>query len=227
MEPLDRHLDVHLRAARRAAARPVRSSRRRTSVGSSSARRRSDAAALSSSPFAFGVTAKLITGSGNVDRRQLDRRARRRAGDRRSASPSASRRRRCRPRRTPCRPCAPSPGASSSWPSRSFACARDVRDASSRPSRVPWRTRKSEMRPANGSAIVLKTKAAVPAPSTVDRRAALAPATARPRRAGRAAPSCRGSSSRRPHATGKISPRVTASLSACATSSTPSSSPSR
>ena len=43
---------------------PVCGSRRRRSVGSSSARRRSACATLSSSPFVFAVTAKLITGSG-------------------------------------------------------------------------------------------------------------------------------------------------------------------
>ena len=43
-------------------------------------------------------------------------------------------------------------------------------------------------------------------------RAAPSPATARPRRSGRAARACRGSSSRRRSATGKTSPRVTAVL---------------
>ena len=63
-EPVDRHLDVHLARARREAAR--RSARRAaaSSVGSSSCRRRSAVAIFSSSPFAFGVIAKLITGCG-------------------------------------------------------------------------------------------------------------------------------------------------------------------
>jgi hypothetical protein len=43
---------------------PVCSSRRSMSVGSSSASRRSELAIFSSSPFAFGVIAKLMTGSG-------------------------------------------------------------------------------------------------------------------------------------------------------------------
>ena len=82
------------------------------------------------------------------------------------------------------------------------------------------------MRPANGSAIVLKTNAAVPAPST---------SMVEPFLAGDGTPSTSRSRSARvpkffvatPQATGKASPRVTASLSACATSSTVSSSPSR
>ena len=43
---------------------PVCGSRRRRSVGSSSASRRIEVATFSSSPFAFGVIAKLMTGSG-------------------------------------------------------------------------------------------------------------------------------------------------------------------
>ncbi len=82
------------------------------------------------------------------------------------------------------------------------------------------------MRPANGSATVLKTKAAVPAPST---------SIAGGRFAGDGTPSTSRSSSAvvprffvaTPQATGNSSPRVTASLSAFATSSVPSSSPSR
>ena len=79
------------------------------------------------------------------------------------------------------------------------------------------------IRPANGSAIVLKTKAAARrstrARVDVARARHASPATARPRRSGRAARACRGSSSRRRRRPGTRSPRVTAGLSAVATSS--------
>ena len=108
---------------------------------------------------------------------------------------------------------------------RSFACVRASTSVWSGVTE-PWRTRKRLIRPANGSAIVLKTNAAVCAPSMC---------VIEPVLAGDGTPSTIRSSSARvprffvatPQATGKTSPRVTASLSACATSSTPSSSPSR
>ena len=64
LEPVDRDLDVHLRQAREELLAGLRVAAQ-DRVGSSSCRRRSAGAIFSSSPFAFGVTAKLITGSGN------------------------------------------------------------------------------------------------------------------------------------------------------------------
>ena len=108
---------------------------------------------------------------------------------------------------------------------RSFERARVFTSVES-PLSVPLRTRKTLIRPANGSAIVLKTNAAVEAPSTP---------TAVSLSAGDGMPSASRSRSAvvprffvaTPHATGKISPRVTAALSAVAISSGASSSPSR
>ena len=82
------------------------------------------------------------------------------------------------------------------------------------------------MRPAKGSATVLKTKTAVEAPST---------SIGEPFFAGEGTPSTRRSRSAcvprffdaTPHATGKTSPFVTAALSADATSCASSSCPSR
>ena len=110
-------------------------------------------------------------------------------------------------------------------PIRSFPCVRGLTSVTSFET-VPCRTRKTLIRPANGSATVLNTNAAVEVfgisigspffagdgtPSTIRSRSAFVPrffvAT--------------------PHATGNTSPRVTASLSACATSSVESSWPSR
>ena len=64
------------------------------------------------------------------------------------------------------------PWSWSSVPMRSLACPRALTSVVSAVT-VPLRTRKRLIRPANGSAIVLKTKAAVAAPSIVDRRALL------------------------------------------------------
>ena len=108
---------------------------------------------------------------------------------------------------------------------RSLACPRAFTTTESALS-DPLRTRKTLIRPANGSAIVLKTNAAVPSPPT---------SIGEPFFAGDGTPSTSRSSSAvvprffvaTPHATGNSSPRVTASFSACATSSTGSSSPSR
>ena len=58
------------------------------------------------------------------------------------------------------------PCTSSSWPRRSFACARALTTFASLFS-VPLSTRNTLIRPAKGSAIVLKTNAAVPSPSTL------------------------------------------------------------
>ena len=122
-------------------------------------------AIFSSSPFAFGVTAKLMTGSGksiggsstvlvassstspvcdvlqlrdgaDVARAELVGRLVLLALERAAAGRSA--------------------------PSRACARSTSVESAVS----VPARTRKTLIRPANGSASVLKTNAAVPAPST-------------------------------------------------------------
>jgi hypothetical protein len=90
----------------------------------------------------------------------------------------------------------------------------------------PWRTRKMLMRPANGSATVLKTNAASEAPSI---------SIGAPFFAGDGTPSTRRSRTAvvprffvaTPQATGKSSPRVTAAFSAEATSSGDSSWPSR
>ena len=91
---------------------------------------------------------------------------------------------------------------------------------------VPLRTRKRLMRPANGSATVLKTKIAAEAPST---------SIGEPFFAGDGTPSTRRSRSAcvprflvaTPHATGNTSPLVTAALRAAATSCASSSWPSR
>ena len=88
------------------------------------------------------------------------------------------------------------------------------------------RTRKTLIRPENGSATVLKMNAALLAPST---------SIGEPFFAGDGTPSTRRSSTAvvprffvaTPHMTGKSSPRVTALLSADATSSGVSSCPSR
>ena len=90
----------------------------------------------------------------------------------------------------------------------------------------PFSTRKRLIFPANGSAIVLKTNAAVAAPST---------SNGAPRFAGEGTPSTSRSRSAcvprffvaTEQPTGKTSPRVTPSLSAAATSCGSSSSPSR
>ncbi len=96
-----RDLDVHLRSSRRGAARP--SAGHDEGAGSGPPRRvgLSAVATFSSSPLIFGVTAKLITGSGKpklggstVDLAVGEEVARLRR-------PSASPRRRCRPPRTP------------------------------------------------------------------------------------------------------------------------------
>ena len=83
---------------------PVSSLVRTWKVGSSSARRASAVDIFSWSIFVFGSIATLITGSGNVDRLELDRlvgRGERVAGDD-LLDPDARRRcRRRRPRRAP------------------------------------------------------------------------------------------------------------------------------
>ena len=53
------------------------------------------------------------------------------------------------------------PWSSRSWPRRSLPCVRELTSVESALT-VPERTRKTVIRPANGSATVLKTKAAVP-----------------------------------------------------------------
>ncbi len=117
------------------------------------------------------------------------------------------------------------PWSLSSCPTRSLLCERAFTSVESDDT-VPSITRKTLMRPANGSATVLKTKAALEAPSMWTSKSFFA---------GDGTPSTSRSSVAvvprflvaTPHATGKISPRVTASFSACATSSAESSWPSR
>ena len=115
-------------------------------------------ATLSSSPFVFGVTAKLITGSGKPS-----------FGSSTSSSWSASRSPVCTSFSFATAPMSPAPNASArSWslpcssssaPMRSFALSRafDERRVGRDRARE---TRKSVIRPANGSATVLKTNAA-------------------------------------------------------------------
>ena len=128
------------------------------SVGSSSLRRRSPVAIFSSSPFAFGVTAKLITGEGKSM-----------CGGSTGTSWSTS----TSPVTTSfsfaTAPRSPTPSASDGsfslpcssriWPSRSFACVRGSTSVVS-PVTGPARTRKQLIRPVNGSAIVLKMNTA-------------------------------------------------------------------
>jgi hypothetical protein len=110
-------------------------------------------------------------------------------------------------------------------PTRSFAWVRESMSVRSLET-WPLRTRKTLILPANGSAIVLKTNAAVCGPSS---------SICGPFFAGLGTPSTSRSSSAvvprflvaTPQATGKTSPRVTASFSAWATSAAPSSWPSR
>ena len=64
LQPLDRDLDVHLREAGEQLLARLLVAADGSSVGSSSCSRRSAVTTFSSSPFAFGETAKLITGSG-------------------------------------------------------------------------------------------------------------------------------------------------------------------
>ena len=108
-----------------------------------------------------------------------------------------------------------------SAPKRSFECARMLVSVAS-PFIAPESTRNTLMRPAKGSAIVLKTNAAVPSPSI---------SIGGPFFAGDGTPSTSRSSSAcvprffvaTPHATGNTSPRVTAVFSALATSAASSS----
>ena len=129
----------------------------------------------------------------------------------------------------------PSPNASApTWslpciaisdPNRSFACVR-VSVSVVSVVIVPLITRKTLILPAKGSAIVLKTNAPVFAPSRSSWPPFFAglgtPSTSRSRSA--VVPRFLVATAA---ATGKTSPRVTASLSACATSSSESSWPSR
>jgi hypothetical protein len=174
--------------------------------------------------LAFGVTAKLITGSGKpISGASIWRSASR------STSPV------CVSLSFATAPMSPSPRSAtcacsfpctcSSWPKRSFEWTRAFTIVES-PFIVPLSTRKTLMRPAKGSAMVLKTNAAVPPPSTL---------IGAPFFAGDGTPSTSRSSravvprffEATPHATGKTSPRVTASFNALATSSVDSSWPSR
>ena len=203
---------------------PVCWSRRRRSVGSSSARRRIAVATFSSSPFDLGVIAKLMTGSGNP-----------KSGTSIATSLSASRSPVCASLSLATEPRSPSPKSSAAWcslpctsrsvPMRSLPFERRLTSVVSAVT-VPLSTRKRLMRPANGSATVLKTNAAIAAPST---------SIGEPFFAGEGTPSTRRSSSAcvprffvaTPHATGKTSPLVIAALSAAATSCASSSCPSR
>ena len=138
---------------------PVCGSRRSRSVGSSSARRRIAWATFSSSPFAFGVIAKLMTGSGKPN-----------SGSSTSTSLSASRSPVWTSLSLATAPMSPSPKSSAGWcsfpwssssePIRSFDFARRFTRVVSGVT-VPLRTRKTLIFPANGSATVLKTNAAV------------------------------------------------------------------
>ena len=190
---------------------PVCGSRRITSVGSSSERRRSAVPTFSSSPFAFGVTAKLITGSGKPS-----------SGISTSRSASSSRSPVVVSFSLATAPMSPAPKASScvcslpcsasSWPTRSFECERWFASVES-DLISPAMTRRTLIRPAKGSAIVLNTNAEVPSSPTPRSMCFFAgegtPSTSRSRRA--VVPRFFVATAQ---ATGKISPRVTASLSA-------------
>ena len=108
---------------------------------------------------------------------------------------------------------------------RSFACSR-VSVSVVSVVIVPLRTRKTLIRPANGSAIVLNTNAAMFAPSTSNGASRSSgpgtPSTSRSRSA--VVPRFFVATAA---ATGKTSPRATAFFSAVATSSSESSWPSR
>ena len=136
LEPVDRDLDVHLATGRRAAARPSAGRGGGAASGPPRAGAAAPAATLSSSPFAFGVTAKLITGSGKsicggstvalgVERAR-----------RRSARPSASRRRRCRPSTNSSARLVLLALQRQQLPSRSFAWARALTSVESAPTRA-------------------------------------------------------------------------------------------
>ena len=163
-------------------------------------------------------------GLGEADRRQLDGPARCRAGGRPSARPSASRPRRCRPRRTLRAARAPCPAAGASAPTRSLPCVRALTSVESLETPLEHA---EDVDPA-GERVGDRLE---------DERGRRRARRGRSARffAGDGTPSTSRSSSAfvprffvaTPQATGNTSPRVTASLRACATSSAPSSWPSR
>ena len=225
LDALDGDLDVHLARGRRAICSPVCSSRLQRASGPPPPAAAAPSASLSSSPFVFGVTAKLITGSGKAS-----------GGSPRDLVASAS----TSPVATSFSfATAPmSPGPNSSTGSCSLPCSsqqlpdallapvRRVHERASRPCSEPENTRKRVMRPANGSASVLKTRRRRRrSTSARRRRRSSAPRCSSPPATG--TPSTIRSSSAcvprffvaEPHATGNSSPLVTAALSAARSSS--------
>ena len=139
---------------------------------------------FSSSPLAFGSIAKLITGLGKSSGAKSTG-----VSEPSSTSPVAV------SFSLATAPMSPSPNSCacswsfpwriSSWPTRSLFRVRELTSVESDES-VPESTRKRLMRPANGSATVLKTNAAGPPPSTSTAIGFLAgdgmPSTSRSRR---------------------------------------------